>query len=323
MNIVNAVVVTYNRKDLLQECLNALFGQTYKLNKIIVINNASNDGTDILLKEEYSVPEIECYNLDKNTGGAGGFYVGTKIAYKDCDWIWEMDDDTVPSLNALENLMMAANIIEGDISFLASTVFGINGEPMNVPIVNGRPSLNGYPNWYKYLKDGIVEIENATLVSLLFNSKAVEKIGAPHPYFFIWGDDTEYTLRMTRCYGKAYFIGKSIVVHKRKGGKNLTIFEENSPNKIKMYKFYYRNNLVSKLKYGGKKMFFKFLLNAISDSFKSLIVCKEYKFLRFKTIQYGIVEFFMGKYNKLAFESRFDNIYKTYLDEFLLEKNEL
>lgn len=317
---VNAVVVTYNRKKLLKECLDALLRQTYKINKIIIIDNASNDGTDIFLKEEYSYPQIEVYTLNKNTGGAGGFYLGTKLAYNECDWVWEMDDDTIPEQNALEALLTAREKIDGDISFLASTVFGIDGEPMNVPVIDGRPTSNGYSDWYKYLKYGIIKIEQATLVSLLINSNAIKKIGAPHPDFFIWGDDTEYTLRMTHYYAPAYYVGDSIVLHKRIGAKNLTIFEENNPNRIKLYKLYYRNNLVSKMVYMGRLKYFKALVLALIDSFKCLVICNKYRILKFKTIQAGILEFIVGKYGKEAFNNRFCNINEKYLEEYLAEE---
>ena len=48
---VAAIVVTYNRKQLLQECLNAILNQTAEVERIIVINNASTDGTEDLFKK--------------------------------------------------------------------------------------------------------------------------------------------------------------------------------------------------------------------------------------------------------------------------------
>ena len=319
MEKVNAVVVTYNRKELLEECLNALLNQSYKLNRIIIIDNASNDGTRQLLKEKYNFTNVDVLTLSKNTGGAGGFYYGTKRAINDADWVWEMDDDTIPTPTALEELLKAKEKINRDISFLASTVFGLNGEPMNVPHIDERPSENGYSTWYTGLKDGIVEIESATLVSLLFNINAIKKIGAPHPYFFIWGDDTEYTLRMTHFYGKAFFVGNSEVIHKRKDGQLISVLNDSNKNRIKMYKMMYRNNLVCVKNYHSKNVFFNTLLGDLKISFKALIKSKDHKWLRFKSVQAGIFEYFFGKYNKKAFDNRFNNINADYLDEYLVE----
>ncbi len=322
MEKVNAVVVTYNRKALLEECITALLNQTYKLNKIIIIDNASTDGTTELLKERYNIPEIETFTLNKNTGGAGGFYYGTKKAVKDADWVWEMDDDTIPADNALEELLKAKEKINENVSFLASSVFGTNGEPMNVPTIDGSSTTNGYSDWYKYLKEGIVKIEHATLVSLLFSTKAIAKVGAPHPYFFIWGDDTEYTLRMTKYYGNAYFVGKSVVIHKRIGAKNISVLDECNPNRIKMYKLMFRNNLVSTKSYKSKKVHIKYFLHSIIVSYKALFESENYRWLRFKSVQSGILEYLLGKYNKKAFNNRFNNLAANYLDEYLVEMDD-
>ncbi|WP_323090083.1 glycosyltransferase family 2 protein [Allobaculum sp. JKK-2023] len=317
MEIVNAVVVTYNRKKLLEECINALLNQTYRVNKIIIIDNSSNDGTKELLASKFRKPQIKVISLKKNTGGAGGFYYGTKVALEGCDWIWEMDDDTIPSSNALEELLKAKDKIKTEVSFLASTVYGMNKEPMNVPKIDTRPSLNGYSEWYKYLKNGLIEIESATLVSLLFNAHAVKKVGAPHPFFFIWGDDTEYTLRMTHYYGKAYFVGKSEVVHKRVGGNSLSVTTAENVNRIKLYKMMYRNNLVCSKYYMSNKQHYKAIVMAIIDSFAALVNARNHRMLRFITVLSGVWEYLLGKYNKQAFDNRFNNINENYLDKYL------
>jgi len=84
---VCAVVVTYNRKDLLVECLEALRRQTGPLDAIYIIDNASTDGTPELLRSrgyrDGAVIEnpldgseiiIRYVRLPVNTGGAGGFH---------------------------------------------------------------------------------------------------------------------------------------------------------------------------------------------------------------------------------------------------------
>lgn len=125
---VCAVVVTYNRKKLFLECLEALRKQTRPIQGIYLIDNASTDGTpELLLKEGYikELPpenltgpwekKFEIKNLSdgqfikfyyvrmyKNTGGAGGFYEGVKRAYeKGYDWLWLMDDDAESKEDAL------------------------------------------------------------------------------------------------------------------------------------------------------------------------------------------------------------------------------
>ena len=217
MKIV-AVVVTYNRKELLKECIQAILEQNQEIYKVIIVDNKSTDGTIEMLDTEYSNNEkIEVLKLEKNIGGAGGFYSGIKEVQKyNPDWVWIMDDDTIPRENCLEELCNAINKIKGKISFLASSVYGTENEFMNVPTINLNKDINGYHNWYEYLEDGIVKISSATFVSLLINEDAIKNVGYPVKDYFIWGDDTEYTLRLNKYYGNAYMVGKSKVIHKRK-----------------------------------------------------------------------------------------------------------
>ena len=111
---VCAVVVTYNRKELLLECMRGLLAQTRPLDAIYIIDNASTDGTPELLKEKgyinsaFKEPNISYVRMPENTGGAGGFHEGIKRAYEDgCDWIWVMDDDVKAENDCLSQLMAA------------------------------------------------------------------------------------------------------------------------------------------------------------------------------------------------------------------------
>ena len=132
-----AVVVTYNRKDLLVECLEALRRQTGPLDAIYIIDNASTDGTPELLRSrgyrDGAVIEnpldgseiiIRYVRLPVNTGGAGGFHEGVKRAFHDgYDWIWLMDDDVEPEEYTLEKLLRASERIPEDISAVAPVRF--------------------------------------------------------------------------------------------------------------------------------------------------------------------------------------------------------
>ena len=107
-----AVIVTYNRKELLEENIKALLDQSEKLNKIFIIDNNSTDGTKSYLEQKGYLKNqtIEYVRLEKNIGGAGGFSVGTKYAYeKGFDFICLMDDDGKPNDNdTIKNLLDAA-----------------------------------------------------------------------------------------------------------------------------------------------------------------------------------------------------------------------
>ncbi|EEF67787.1 glycosyltransferase family 2 protein [Holdemania filiformis] len=307
---VAAIVVTYNRKQLLKECLNAILNQTAEVERIIVINNASTDGTEDLFKKngEFASNKIKCVNMDCNTGGSGGFYEGFKRASKvDADWFWIMDDDTIPNYDCLEKLLEANDSLNKNedyntgkrkISFFASSIFGQKGEFMNVPNVDLAQSKNGYQSYYEHLGDNMIRIKDATFVSLLINSKAVYKCGLPCRDYFIWGDDGEYTLRLTKYYGEAYLVGCSVAIHKRIGAKKLEISNFEDINRIKMYHYYIRNNIINTIFYNkDKNLFITFSKKIIQATCSIKYIFTKHGLLKILIIWKGTVEGFL-QYNK-------------------------
>lgn len=279
---IAVVIVTYNRKELLLECLESVLSQTYPIAKIILIDNASTDGTqERLVQAGYlNQKDVKYIFMDDNTGGAGGFYEGIRECTKiDCDWVWVMDDDTIPQKDCLEKLIVAKNVIlekkilDGmqsvkKISFLASTVYGPAGEFMNLPMVSNKTAPNGYEYWYNFLEDGIVNISNATFVSLLINIDAIKNCGLPCRDYFIWGDDTEYTTRLTHFYGDAYFVGNSKVVHKRVGAKALGIDNEENIARIELFHFFYRNQVINNRYYNRDYHYIRQCIKGLITSLK-------------------------------------------------------
>lgn len=302
---VTAVVVTYNRKELLTECLMAILNQSIKVRKIIVINNASTDGTEKLFEKDnkFYNKDIVCVNMKENTGGSGGFFEGLKmILEEDTDWAWIMDDDTIPKIDCLERILEADRFIcdqkdfakgKRKISFYASTIFGKDGEFMNVPTIDTRPSSNGYSYFYEFLKHGLIHIMDATFVSLLIKKDAIKQCGLPCKDYFIWGDDGEYTLRLTHNYGEAYMVGASEAIHKRVGAKSLSINNFDEPERIKMYHYYVRNNIINSMFYRKDRNKFITFAKKIIQALSSIkYILKKNGFLKMVTIWRGTFEGF-------------------------------
>ncbi|WP_187229997.1 glycosyltransferase family 2 protein [Ligilactobacillus salivarius] len=269
---VGVVVVTYNRKELLRECLEEIESQTYPVNKIFIIDNNSTDGTFELLKNTFLKDKNIVYKrLDENIGGAGGFYEGIKLAMEsneNFDFLWIMDDDTIPYKDSLETLIEGYD--EQDrVSYLASCVRGEKNEPMNVPVIDDTRTANGYSDWYFKLRDKKIKIKTATFVSILITINAIKKVGLPCKNFYIWGDDTEYTTRLTSNYGNAYMIGNSWVSHKRKNAQALSIMTEVNKDRIDNYFYHYRNNMIVTGLYAKNSVYTRFAKN-ILQAFKVL-----------------------------------------------------
>ena len=120
---VIAIVVTYNRKQLLKECVNALINQDYKNCDVLIVDNASTDGTREYIEEEMENNRVHYVNTGSNLGGAGGFNYGMKEAYKlGCDFMWIMDDDCIVHKNSLTELINADKQLKGVYGFLSSKV---------------------------------------------------------------------------------------------------------------------------------------------------------------------------------------------------------
>ena len=99
---IAAIVVTYNRKELLKECINALLDQDYENCDVLVIDNASTDGTENYIAEEIKNKKVKYYNTGANLGGAGGFNYGMRKAVEEkYEYAWVMDDDCIVKRDTL------------------------------------------------------------------------------------------------------------------------------------------------------------------------------------------------------------------------------
>ena len=207
-----AVVVTRDRRDLLEECLHALTAQTRRPDRILVVDNASTDGTPELLAGRY--PNVEVLELGVNRGGAGGFAAGLERAHaQGAAFAWLLDDDTIPEVRALEELLAAA---EADVAppplLLSSVARWTDGRlhPMNLPGIERERFAAFAPA----AEHGLLPLRVTTFVSLLVARAAVDRFGLPDERFFLWSDDLDYTGRVTRGGGGAYLVPASVVHHK-------------------------------------------------------------------------------------------------------------
>lgn len=295
MRTVTAVVVTFNRLNLLRECLDSLKKQTYKLDKIIVVDNNSSDGTKSVLYDLEKNKEIIFVNLTENIGGAGGFNKGIKCFFNqtESDFVWILDDDTIPNENALENLLLGSSIVQ-DFGFLASNVRWLDGSPakMNIPVIDNRSIWSNRKDWsYFFGEDevGYPKIRRATFVSILIPRIIIQNVGLPIKEFFIWGDDSEYTERISKEYD-CFFVPNSVVIHKIQSNMSAAIWNDNSDrHRLKRYEFAYRNRY-----FYSKKMSMidniKYKISILADIVRVIRSKNKNKFLKIKLIISGTLK---------------------------------
>lgn len=234
---VAAVVVTYNRLPLLQQCLRALAAQNAHLEAIWVIDNASTDGTQTAVQAMH-LENLVYRNTGKNLGGAGGFAYGVKeAAMAGYDALWLMDDDTIPEREALQNLLECDRKLEGKYGWLSSRALAPDGtdQPMNRQRKTPYTDVEGYT-------ENQVPAVMASFVSLFLRTDIVKKFGIPIADFFIWSDDWEYTRRISKEL-PCYVSSESRVVHAMKNPGTVNIATD-VPARWERYRYFYRNDVV-------------------------------------------------------------------------------
>lgn len=260
--LISAVVVTFNRcRDLLR-CLDSLQAQLIKPDTVIIINNASTDDTLLSLIQlgfKYSASKSEkldqqvylwsssqiefiLVSLGSNQGGAGGFYVGQKLAYETGhDLIWMMDDDGYPDKMCLENLLAVLKK-QSDLAII---------NPLVLNQDNQLELAFGLPGNIKTVEQAVAHCEHDTIdnVANPFNGTlipkgVIEKIGFVKHEMFIWGDEIEYIERARKLSIQLLTVCNALFYHpesKTKMTKKIFgfLYIHEKPNALEMN--YYRN----------------------------------------------------------------------------------
>lgn len=205
---ITAVVVTYNRLELLKKGIESL-RKNKPLTNILVVNNGSTDGTHEWLDEQKDLLVVH----QENVGGSGGFHRGIKIAYENgADWIWCMDDDVFPHEDCLEKMLAVANSQQADFLMPRRVIEG--------KVFTHEFRRFNFSNPFASMKQGKLgkeNIEEATAIAgadfegPMVSREAVEKVGLPNKDFFIFCDDTDYSYRIWKAGFKLYYVPDALL----------------------------------------------------------------------------------------------------------------
>ena len=228
-----AIVVTYNRRDYMLRCVDALLQQTMPTD-ILIIDNASTDDTADAVAA-MSDARIHYHCMHKNLGGAGGFQRGMREAVAmGYDYLWVMDDDCVPDPTALETLWQAHLSLDGQYGFLSSIAYWRDGKPCLMNIQH-----TGLCGRLRHIDTPIAPVRMASFVSAFFPAARVREVGLPIKEFFIWADDLEYTRRLSRRY-PCYAVRDSRVLHDMLTDGRVNIATDTA-QRLPRYRLLYRN----------------------------------------------------------------------------------
>ncbi|KRM63949.1 hypothetical protein FC14_GL000165 [Ligilactobacillus agilis DSM 20509] len=217
---IAVVLVTFNRLNSLKIALEKYASQTKLPQYIVVVDNASTDGTADYL-DEWKKIYIDgvskiVINSKKNLGGAGGFALGMKQCYDlDCDYIFLADDDAMPDKNMFYELEKTEKALLGKrIAALCTAIYN-NGihEYMHRCIIKKDIfgiKFKGLPE--KLYKNSFFKVDILTFVGACINKEVAKKIGNIKEEYFIYFDDSEYSIRLNEE-GDIFCIPSSIMYH--------------------------------------------------------------------------------------------------------------
>lgn len=184
-----AVVVTYNKFEDLNRCLDSILNQTIKVDEVLIFNNGDSRRFEQIVQTKFlNHPLITIHHSENNLGGAGGFHYGLNYAHtKGFDYAWLMDDDGWSDSNQLRNLMQC--IKQHNLKIAGSLIL-TNKQTISFRIGNFKVGEK-----YKQANQTVildwVNAFNGTLIEI----EIIAKIGNIKKEMFIWGDEIEYMLR--------------------------------------------------------------------------------------------------------------------------------
>ncbi len=244
-----AVVVTFNRLEMLRRQLQRL-QELDELDEVLVVDNASTDGTGAWLAGQDVVAEL----LETNTGGAGGFSHGLRKAVeRGADLVWLMDDDGLPEPDCLELLLE-----RDDLDFWGPAVLAAQDPtrlcfPIRLP--GGTRVVHDMASVERAAVDGLIREVVIPFNGVLVTRELVERIGYPRAEFFIWGDDVEYLWRAEAAGARIATVVAAHVLHPATDDLGTPMMfgrttYNHSPSDLKHYCMA-RNNTVNLRRYRG------------------------------------------------------------------------
>lgn len=250
------MVVTFNRLPLLQRLV-ARLGEVPGLDEVVVVDNASTDGTGDWLASQPTTGEtpLLARTLAHNRGGAGGFHDGLAWAIdRGADLVWLMDDDGLPDRDCLASLLAQGD----DLDFWGPLVVDEDDPdrlvfPIRLP--GGARVVSDVAQARAAARDGVLADVVIPFNGVLVSKELVDRIGLPREEFFIWGDDVEYLWRAQEAGARVATVTGARVLHPSVGELGTPMMwgrttYNHSPSDLKHYCMA-RNNLVNLRDYRG------------------------------------------------------------------------
>jgi len=208
---VASVTLAYNAKALVVRQIEALLRQAESLREIIVVDNASSDGTAEFVAATY--PKVTIIRLPTNEGAGGGYAAGLQYAVfeKNHDWVWTLDQDSVPGPDALSKLLAAwEETKRGKVGLIAPLwIDAATGIPGSAYRWHDKP----VPMSRADLESPLSFVDMVISSGSMIRNDAVRAAGLPRKDFFMDWADYEYCLRLRRLGFQIVLATKCLMPH--------------------------------------------------------------------------------------------------------------
>ncbi|MBL8548607.1 MAG: glycosyltransferase [Hyphomonadaceae bacterium] len=299
MASVCALVLTYNRPELADVCLTALMGQTRPCDRIIVLDNASTEEALSALRARWA-DRVAIHSLPRNVGAAGGYAAGMHLAYlTGADFVFTLDDDVELAPDAVANLLEAE-------AFLAAekipAPFLVAVSHTTAPNVFDLPDIALDAPWPRFLDKGLLPLRRSPINAMLFPRSTIARYGLPLADMFIWGEDTEYTMRISRD-APGFLVGAAKQLHHRVVAGKLDIRTETNPARVRYHR-YQKRNLIYVMRKNARRI--ALLRQVMREAGIVLQLCGRGRFDRAWIAARGVVEGFFFSPRPQAADAPFD-----------------
>jgi len=213
------IIVNWNGKKYLKNCLEAVFNQTYKNFEVIMVDNGSKDGSVEFVKNNFS--KVKIIKLKENTGYAKGNNYGIKEAIKDnnVEYLVLLNNDTIVNKNWLNELVKTAR--SGKNIGMVSSKSLFQDEQVQTIGLSIEKNVHGYKEGGisigynedsdKFNKEK--EIFAPSGVSALYKREVIEKIGLFDEDYFCYAEDLDLGIRARLAGYKCIYNPKSQLIH--------------------------------------------------------------------------------------------------------------
>lgn len=253
---VALVLVTFNRSSLLLDALKSISVMTVRPDAVYIIDNNSTDDTYSIVSEfitQYPESGVVYYNTGYNSGGAGGFKIGSELVYNlGFDYIWLADDDIEFDANCYANAKPYLN----EDTIIQPMRYNMDGSCAEISAVTYdlanpfymRPKRKTVSDIYSPVNDSY-DLKSIPFEGPIIHRSIFERIGFPDERFFIFNDDLDFALR-------AMAVGVSIkCITKSKIFRKIPFNQSIALKTWKGY-FMFRNYFRIQISYGKKPLIY-------------------------------------------------------------------